>query len=402
MKARRGLGALAAVTATASLVVASAAPVLASQQDARPTSGYETIDGSGTGWSAVALDQWIKDEAPAGITVNYNPDGAVEGREDYMQGGLVDFAASDPPFLSKPDKLAGIGPEKPAWGYSYIPDAAGGTAFLYHLSVHGQLVRNLRLSGKTLMEIFTGEITNWDNAQITKEYGHQLPDLAITPVLHSEGAGDTYFLTSYFDTMFPSQWNAFCAKVHPGITPPCGPTEFYPQFGNAKMETGPVNVADYISSKDGNGAIGYDEFSYALSANYPVVSMLNADGQYVLPTAADVTTALTKAIINENSHSKNYLQQNLADVYTNTDPGSYPLSGYSYLIVPRSGTKLPPFFNKAAGKTLSAFISYALCPGQSQLAPLGYGPLPASLVDGGLAQASQIPGHGSVPAKCTV
>jgi hypothetical protein len=35
---------------------------------------------------------------------------------------------------------------------------------------------------------------------------------------------------------------AFCEQVHPGITPPCGPTEFYPPVGRAKAENGTTNV----------------------------------------------------------------------------------------------------------------------------------------------------------------
>jgi hypothetical protein len=113
---------------------------------------------------------------------------------------------------------------------------------------------------------------------------------------------------------------------------------------------------------------------------------------------AHVNTALTRAIIDENPHSQNFLQQDLNPVCTGKNPGSYPLSGYSYLIVPRSGTKLPPVFSRAAGRSLSAFVGYALCRGQSQLAALGYAPLPASLVSGGLRQDMRIPGHGRAPS----
>ena len=58
---------------------------------------------------------------------------------------------------------------------------------------------------------------------------------------------------------------------HPGIKLPCPQTEFYPLFGNAKSENGSNNVATYITSSYGNGAIGYDEYAYALNAHYPVV-----------------------------------------------------------------------------------------------------------------------------------
>jgi ABC-type phosphate transport system substrate-binding protein len=354
---------------------------------------YETIDGSGSSWAYIALSQWITDVAPEGLTIEYNPNSSAEGRQDYMQGSQVDFAGSDPPFRNGQDKLAGTGAEVPQWGYSYVPDTAGGTAFMYHLTVGGKLVRNLRLSPLVLMEIFTGTITNWDNPAITKIYGAQLPNEPITPVLRSDGSGATYFFTLWMSTEFPAQWNAFCQKVHPGITLPCGNTEFYPQFGDAKMENGSNNVADYITASYGEGSIGYDEYAYALNSNYPVVQLLNPAGYFVGPTASNVAVALTKAEINFDTSSPNYLQQILTPLYTFKDPRSYPLSSYSYLIVPRSGTTEPSAFNNGAGASLSTFINYFVCAGQKQSASLGYSPLPLNLVEGALRQNGNVPGH---------
>jgi ABC-type phosphate transport system substrate-binding protein len=360
--------------------------------------GYTTIDGSGSSWASVALFQWAKDVQPQGLTVNYNPDGSAQGRADWIQGSLVDFAGSDPPFRSGHDKLAGTGTEHSPWDFSYVPDTAGGTAFMYHLTVAGHLVRNLRLSPKVIMEIFTGTITNWDDPQITKIYGAQLPSEPITPVLRADGSGATYFFTLWMSTLFPSQWNQFCEKVHPGITLPCGNTEFYPNFHGAKSENGSIASADYVTASYGEGSIDYDEYAYALSANYPVVQVLNPANYFVGPTASNVAVALTKAQINEDSHSQSFLQQNLNDVYTFNDKRSYPLSSYSYLIVPRSGGPEPSFFSGSpgGGKSLSAYINYFLCAGQKQSAPLGYSPLPLNLVKGGLLQNSYIPGHGSI------
>jgi ABC-type phosphate transport system substrate-binding protein len=204
--------------------------------------------------------------------------------------------------------------------------------------------------------------------------------------------------------VFPRQWNAFCDKVHPGITPPCGPTEFYPSnWGDAKTENGSNNLMDYISSSQANGAIGYDEYAYVLNTGYPALMLRNASGHYVTPTATDVTTALTQAEINENPQSPNYLQENLDNVYAYKNPNSYPLAYYGYLIVPRSGTSLPPIFNAAAGRSLSAFIVYALCEGQAKVSGLGFAPLPANLIQGGLKEVALIPGHITVPppSKCS-
>jgi len=379
--------------------VAVAAAMLALLSSASPASAgtYATLSGSGSSWAAVALQQWAQDLEPNGLTINFNPDGSAAGRGDFMQGSQVDFAASDPPFRNGEDEIASTGAETPQWGYSYVPDVGGGTAFMYHITMGGHLVTNLRLSGETLMKIFTGQITNWDNPAITKDYGAQLPNEPIIPVVRSDGSGATYFFTRWMAHEFPQQWDAFCQQIHPGIKQPCPQTEFYPQFGNAKLESGSNAVSVYITSSYGEGAIGYDEYAYALNAHWPVVAMENPAGYYVLPSASNVAVALTQAQINEVQTSPDFLQQNLDSVYTYKDPRSYPLSSYSYLIVPRTGTKQPPIFNTNVGRSLSTYIDFYLCQGQQQAAALGYSPLPINLVTGAFLQVNKIPGTVGAP-----
>jgi ABC-type phosphate transport system substrate-binding protein len=379
---------LAVLLGAAVAVCMQMAPGLAS------TAGsYIAISGSGSTWSAVALSQWAENLHANGIAINFNPDGSAAGRSDYMQQ-QVDFAASDPPFRNGTDPFDIGGAEHPPVGYSYVPDTAGGTAFMYHLDVGGHLITNLRLSGQTITKIFTGQITNWDNAQITKDYGAQLPSIPIIPVVRSDGSGATFFFTRWMAHVYPSRWDAFCAGVsHGRVKPPCGQTEFYPTgWGASVAQNGSNNVASYISASYGQGAIGYDEYAYALNSHYPVVRVLNPAGYYVLPTASNVAVALTKAQINEDSSSPDFLQQNLDNVYSFKDPRSYPLSSYSYLVAPRVGTRIPSNFSGGDGRTLSTYIDYFLCAGQQYSAELGYSPLPLNLVTGGLLQSSKIPG----------
>ena len=128
-RAARALAVVAAAAALAAPLPASAAT-------------YVAISGSGSSWSSVALDQWQQDLRPSGVVINYNPDGSAAGRGDYM-ANQDDFAGSDPPFRNGHDQLGGTGAERPNQGYSYIPDTAGGTAFMYHIEVAGHLVTNL-------------------------------------------------------------------------------------------------------------------------------------------------------------------------------------------------------------------------------------------------------------------
>ncbi len=83
-----------------------------------------------------------------------------------------------------------------------------------------------------------------------------------------------------------------------------------------------------ISAASGNGTIGYVEYSYPVNKGFPVIKVLNSAGFFVEPTQYNVAVALTKAKINTDTASQNYLTQILDGVYTNPDPRAYPLSSY--------------------------------------------------------------------------
>jgi hypothetical protein len=116
---------------------------------------------------------------------------------------------------------------------------------------------------------------------------------------------------------------------------------------------------------------------------------LNQAGYYTLPDAKNVAIALTKAKINPDR------TQVLNDVYRNPDPRAYPVSSYSYMIVPTT-TDSP--FSEGKGNTLGQFINYFLCTGQRKADQLGYSPLPQNLVEFGFEAVTKIPGAPAPPA----
>ena len=349
--------------------------------------GYVPITGAGSTWSQNALDQWRRNVAANyGMTVNYSGTGSTSGRRDFIQG-TVDFAISEIAFQAQPED--GSAAETPGIGYAYMPVVAGGTAFMYNLRIGGKQVTNLRLSGDVITKIFTGVITKWDDPAIVADNpGLAMPDRAIVPVIRSDGSGTTAQFTRWMDTQYPDLWQAFCDKV--GRASTCGMTSQYPTFGSAKAQKGSDGVSGYVAQDYGEGAITYVEYSYAKKAGFPVAKVLNAAGYYVEPTAQAVAVALLRARINtDNPSSPDYLTQILDDVYTNPDKRAYPLSSYSYMIVP---TEVKGIFNTSKGATLGAFASYLLCEGQQQADALGYSPLPMNLVMAGSDQIKRIPG----------
>jgi hypothetical protein len=121
--------------------------------------------------------------------------------------------------------------------------------------------------------------------------------------------------------------------------------------------------------------------------------VLNAAGNYVQPTAQNVAIALTAARINKD------FTQVLTGVYRNPLPSAYPVSSYSYMVVPRTTAD---GFSTATGNVLGQFINYFVCTGQQKAAILGYSPLPPNLVQFAFQAEQTIPGAPKPPpvSKC--
>jgi phosphate transport system substrate-binding protein len=342
---------------------------------------HALIQGSGSSWSANAVNQWIADVQANGLQVVYTASGSAQGRKDFGYR-TTDFAVSEIGYQGR-DPLTGEQDTSQGRAYAYLPIVAGGTSFPYQIKVSGKMVTNLRLSGETLTKIFTLKITNWNDPEITRDNnGHALPALPIIPVVHSEGSGSTAQLTRYFDTEYPSIWRAYLGGS--------GLTEYYPRKGVMVAQSGSDGVMNFVSSKAANGSIGYDEYSYALAKGYPVAKVENAAGYYQLPTQYNVAVALTQAVINQDKTSPNYLLQNLDKVYVYSDPRTYPISSYSYMIIPTAPSPPETKMTTAKRQTLSDFLYYSICEGQKEMGPIGYSPLPINLVTAGFSQIAKL------------
>jgi len=345
----------------------------------------QQILGSGSTWAYNAVQQWIGNVSSQGLQVVFNPIGSAEGRSEYAQA-TVDFAVSDVGYQGDNSEDGDDVSTRP---YAYLPVTSGGTAFPYNITVAGQRVTNLRLSGKVLAEIFTNHITNWDDPQITADNnGHKLPDLPIITVVQSEGSGTTAMFTQYLSNQYPQYWTPFNGGDS-------GWTEFWPRQGSQQVaETGSTQVMSYVASKAANGAIGIDQYSYPLQQGFPVAQVENRAGYYVLPSEYNVAVALEKAKLNMDKSSINYLQQNLDGVYVDPDPRTYPLSSYSYTIMPTS--KTDPRMEVSSGQcpakwqTLADFLYYSICEGQESIGNSGYSALPVNLVEDGFQQIDKI------------
>ncbi|MEN3310130.1 MAG: phosphate transport system substrate-binding protein [Micromonosporaceae bacterium] len=372
---RRMLAALLAIVVSVGVSTALATPAFAA--------GHSRIEGSGSSWSANAVNQWIADVDSQGLQVVFTSSGSAQGRKDFALR-TEDYGVSDIPYLGT-DSRTGETDSPQGRPFAYLPIVAGGTSFPYQVKVGGQLVRNLRLSGQTIAKIFTNQIRNWNDAQITADNnGRKLPSLTIIPVVHSEGSGSTAQFTQYLDSQYSGIWRGYCKCS--------GRTEYFPQGRGMIAQNGSDGVMNFISSAAGNGAIGFDEYSYALNKGYPVVKVKNVAGYFTLPTQYNVAVALTLADIDlaDVNDPTRYLTQKLDRVYTNPDNRTYPLSSYSYMILPTGTSKQDSRITTTKRQTLVDFLYYSICPGQREMGPLGYSPLPLILVQRGFDQVQKL------------
>lgn len=352
------------------VVLLSLSLLISSQRPA--AAAYARIEGSGSTWSQVIVSQWIDDVSANGIQVVYTGNGSSAGRQAFAKS-TTDFAISEVPYQGS-GAVGGDDPAPKNRPFSYLPIVAGGTAFTYQIKVGGKLVKNLRLSGQTIAEIFTGKITNWNDPKISADNnGRVLPNLRIKPVYRSDGSGTTAQFTTWLNSEYPSIWQPFFGRK--------GITSNYP----AKVgigASGSDQVMNSISSVQGNGYIGYVEYAYPVRQSYPVLKVLNKAGYFVEPTQYNVAVALTKATIRSD------LTQELTGVYRDTDPRAYPLSSYSYMLIP-TGSK-DPRMTTSKRQSLVDFMFYSLCSGQSKAGKFGYSPLPLNLVQAGFTQLKKL------------
>ncbi|WP_236795935.1 substrate-binding domain-containing protein [Amycolatopsis sp. GM8] len=366
---------LVAILGAATLLIVSGGP-------GAPVAGAvgEAISGSGSTWSFPMVNQWRADVASQGTNVNIGPGGSSVGRQQFADG-ITDFGDSDIAYQGR-DLLTGQ-QDVSIRAYAYIPVIAGGTSLMYHLEAGGQLIRNVRLSDLTVARIFTGKITMWNDPAITADMnGHALPAKKIQVIVNSQGAGTSFQFTDWLSKRHPDLWKDYAGNNVP--------TSYYPiKLPNFSGQAGDDRIAATIEGPNADGAISFVQYSYPFSKGWPVAKVLNPGGYYTVPTPGNVAFALQSARVETANHDpKVYLTQDLSGVYTAGDPRVYPLSSYSYMIIPIDPSD--PHETEGKAQTFANFSYYSLCNGQAKAPALGYSPLPYVLVQ---AAFDQVPNY---------
>ena len=311
----------------------------------------KVLTGAGSTLVYPLVSQWEPDySSSAGVTITYGAIGSGGGI-DQITARAVDFGASDAPLT--PDQATACK------DCLQIPWALGATTVAYNVK---GVPDHLHLTGPVLADIFLGNITTWNDAKIKAlNPGVNLPSTKITPIYRSDGSGDSFVFSSYLSAVSPD----FKSKIGASTQPPFS-------VGTAAAKNS--GVAASIQSTD--GSIGYVALSYIAPDALHAALIQNAAGQYPVPGVPSIKAA-ANAVTTANPDGSITLVNPPASA-----TGAYPLSTYTYAIVPKSSPK---------AATLKAFLTYAISStGQAFGPPLGFPVLPAAIVTSDKAEIAQI------------
>ena len=221
------------------------------------TATAQDLTGAGSSFAFPMYSKWAEAYAQkTGVKVNYQAIGSGGGIAEFSQG-IVDFGATDAPMPSTEQANAQAGQKSLVL---HIPMIIGAVAIIYNEPG----IKNLRLDGPTLANIYLGKITKWNDPAIKAlNPGVKLPADSIQPVERADSSGTSYVLTSYLSTISP----AWASQVG---------TSKQPSFPTGTGATGSSGVAAAVQQT--KGAIGYVEYGYASQGRIPFASLKNSSG----------------------------------------------------------------------------------------------------------------------------
>ena len=214
-----------------------------------------------------------------------------------LRDKIVDFAGSDAFLTDK--EMAEMAP------VVHVPSCMGAVVVAYNLDG----VKELKLSGEIIADIFAGEIKMWNDERLAAlNPDVKLPAESIIPVYRSDGSGTTFVFTDYLTKVSPMWASKFGA----------GKSVNFPSGQAAKGNPGVAGVI-----KQTKNTIGYVGSEYAFAQKIPYASVENQRGEFVLPSSATISAAAAGDIPADTRCS-----------ITNSDAaGAYPISTFTWMII---------------------------------------------------------------------
>lgn len=311
--------------------------------------GKDSLKASGSSAQANAMTRFIAayETACDGKTLDYTSNGSGAGVTEFL-GNQTDFGGSDSPLdpakgeVDKAAQRCG----SPAWD---LPVVFGPLAVTYNLSG----VKDLVLDGSSLGKIFNGGITKWDDAAIKKlNPSAKLPSESIAVVYRNDDSGTTDNFQKYLVSASDGSWTQGAGKTFVG--------------GVGEGAKGNEGTSAAITSTE--GAITYNEFSFAQSQNLSYAKIVTSAGPDPVDITADtVGTTIAGATVKGTG---NDLVLDTTSFYKPTATGAYPIVLATYEIV------CSKYSDPDTGTAVKAFLQSTIGAGQDGLADNGYIPVP--------------------------
>ena len=308
------------------------------------------LGGAGATFPNPLYQQWVTEyqKAHPEVKIDYQSIGSGGGIKAITEK-TVAFAGSDAPMNKKEIAAAGG-----ADNLVEIPSCAGAVVPAFNLP---GITQDIKLTGEIIADIYAGTITKWNDKRIAElNSGVSLPELAITPVYRTDGSGTTFVFTSYLAT----QSESFKSSIGTGkqVKWPVG------QGGK-----GNEGVSGAVSTTP--GALGYIELNYATANKIAFAAVKNANGKFIKATAKAISAAGEGAL---PKLSGNLLA---ADIWNQPGDESYPISGFTYIIIYKDLANLKSI---EEAKALTGFLDWATGEkGQALAEKLDYAPLSAGV-----------------------
>src|SRR5579862_3996413 len=308
-------------------------------------SGTMLLNAAGATFPYPIYSKWfdVYHTAHSNIQINYQSIGSGGGIRQ-LQGGTVDFGASDMPLTD--EQIAGFKVK-----ILHFPTVLGAVVPTYNVAgVSG----DLNFTQKALAGIYLGTITKWNDPELAKANpGVKLPGDDIVVVHRSEGSGTSFIWTDFLSKA-SEDWKNKVGK---------GASVNWPVGLGVKGNEGVTGLI-----KQTPGSIGYVELIYALQNNIPYGKVQNAAGKFLKADLAGVTAAAAGAA--------NAMPDDFRVSITNS-PGAaaYPISSFTWLLIPSQ------ISDPAKRDAIKGFLTWMLADGQGYNEGLSYAKLPKPVVD---------------------
>lgn len=303
-----------------------------------------SVAGEGASSMLVAQQAWMGSfmNDNQGVQLTYPGNGSGSGR-DAIVGGQASWAGADSPFSTEDNVAGAFGACSEDSAVIEVPVYISPIAVPYNLDD----VDELNLDNETLANIFTGNITSWDDPAIAElNPDADLPSQGITVIHRSDESGTTGNFSDYLAEVAP---DVFTEE----------PSDNWAYGGQGAEKTD--GVVSAVGS--GNGTIGYADASAIgeLSA-----AQIGSGDSFAGPDAESAA-----AIVDNSSQEEG--REDFDLVYAlDREAEGYPIVLISYAIACQS------YDDPATADIVREYLKYIVSPEAQELAAQQAGNAPLS------------------------